>query len=151
MWLLGREERKYKKCGANKSRKQEIVEKMGPNGWAGKTAKGEKGHFQRINIQIICLQQADKGCERDNRFSSCISMVHPAWHPQAISQPTCFVGKSPLPLFLPCLVCLGPFHCVFMVPHFCHTHAKVFIIQKGRCCFSVASSELNSILLQAQG
>ena len=34
--LLGREERKNQKCRPGKSRKQEIVEKMGAIGWPGK-------------------------------------------------------------------------------------------------------------------
>ena len=33
---LGRGERKNKKCRPGKSRKEENIEKMGPNGWPGK-------------------------------------------------------------------------------------------------------------------
>ena len=40
-FVLGREERKNKKCSPGKSRKEETVEKMGPNGWPGNPGKGD--------------------------------------------------------------------------------------------------------------
>ena len=47
---LGRDEGKNKKCRPCKSRKEETVEKMGPNGCPGKTGEGDIGHFYANNI-----------------------------------------------------------------------------------------------------
>ena len=48
--LLGRDERKIKECRAGKSRKEESVEKMGPNGWPWNPEKGDIRRFSAFNI-----------------------------------------------------------------------------------------------------
>ena len=41
-FVLARKEGKNKKCRPGKNRKEENVEKMGPNGWPGNPGKGDK-------------------------------------------------------------------------------------------------------------
>ena len=43
--VLGRKERKNKKCRPGESRKQETVEKMVQKGWPGTTEKGDMRRF----------------------------------------------------------------------------------------------------------